>query len=40
MNEFLRDWAIAGLAVGVWFSVLVLLPFGMALALGWLLGAF
>jgi lauroyl/myristoyl acyltransferase len=40
MNEFLRDWAIAGLVVGVWFFVLVLLPFFLAMALGRLLGAF
>ena len=39
MKDFNLDWAIAGLVVSVWFSVLVLLPFGLAWALGKMLGA-
>ena len=39
MIDFFWDWAITGALVAVWFSVLVLLPFCLAWALGCLLGA-
>jgi hypothetical protein len=39
MSDLFWDCAIAWALVAVWFSALVLLPFGLAWALGWLLGA-
>jgi len=39
MTDFFCDWFIAWTLVAAWFSALVLLPFGLAWALGKLLGA-
>jgi hypothetical protein len=39
MSGLFWDWLIAWALVAAWFSALVLVPFGLAWAVGWLLGA-